>query len=73
MLTKVEGCGRVLGTMRATIALNDELERIARAKAGAERKILSDIVNEALLAYLPKEIILEFNKTNKTIKITERR
>ena len=49
--------------MRTTIDTDDELERLARARAGADRKSLSDIVNEALESYLPSKMIIEFGKT----------
>ncbi len=39
--------------MRITVDVDDKLERIARAAAGAERKSLSAVINEALTSHLP--------------------
>ncbi len=52
--------------MRTTIDLDDEVERIARAKAGAELRSLSDIVNEALRHYLPGKMVIKYGTTGTT-------
>ncbi len=51
--------------MRATIDIDNDIEPIARAKAGAERKTLSEVINEALRAYLPAKMVIEYDKATR--------
>lgn len=53
---------------RVTLFLNSSVTKHARAQAIVEDLNLSDLVEKALIAYLPKETIIKKINTRKGVK-----